>query len=191
MRTIKEVVICKYHLCYFSENLSNSRTTTRSKHWKKYFGWFACRNTSTTVMEPTATWETGRLVPPQFIPWWITIEKDEKRQGFQRFGLPNCIDPRNDNVQEIMEYTSIDANLLGMFNKLNGTDIKPADMDELFGNNDQQKAWARQWLIKGITKKFINLNASGFTSKVGMDDLAKLIFKMKRCITKVKQRYPQ
>lgn len=90
-----------------------------------------------------------------------------------------------------MEYTSIDANLHGMFNKLNSTDIKPADMEELFGNNDQQKAWARQWLIKGITKKFINLNASGFTSKVGMDDLAKLIFKMKRCITKVKQRYPQ
>ena len=137
------------------------------------------------LWRPQAPVQRAQL-PSQFAPGaqWNKTPRD---RDFKSYGLPNYMDPRNGNVQEIMGHTNTDADLLTMFNKLNGTDIKPENMDELFGTTEQQRAYARQWLIKGITEKVSSINPGGFTSKVGMDDLAKLILNMKRDITRVKQ----
>ena len=137
------------------------------------------------LWHPQAQVQRAEL-PSQFVPGaqWNKTPRD---RDFKSYGLPNYMDPRNSNVQEIMGHTNTDADLLTMFNKLNGTDIKPENMDELFGTTEQQRGYARQWLIKGITEKVSSINPGGFTSKVGMEDLAKLILNIKRDITRVKQ----
>ena len=125
-------------------------------------------------------------LPDNFAPGdqWNKAPGDN---GFKDYGLPAYMDPRNGDVQEIIGHTNTDADLLETFNKLNGTNLSPKDMDEIFGTSDQQKGYARQWLIKGITEKASSVNIGGFTSKTGMKDLTKLILDMKRDITRVKQ----